>query len=114
MPFGGSLTEQAELPKGSERSLDDPFEVETQPAGRGPSPDSMTLPRWALYPLGVVDCLEQRAPFPDGFDLTFVATLPKQKGLSSSANSPTGSGAAFTRRERRPLNRPQSGSSPKA
>ena len=88
------------------RSLDDPFEVETQPAGRGPSPDSMTLPRWALYPLGVVDCLEQRAPFPDGFDLTFVATLPKQKGLSSSAALEVATAFALTELFGRHMERP--------
>jgi galactokinase len=76
------------------RSLDDPFEVETLSTG-GPNPDSMTLPRWALYPLGVVDVLDAVAPFDAGFDLTYVATLPKQKGVSSSAALEVGTGLAL-------------------
>ncbi|MBL8714626.1 MAG: hypothetical protein JNL79_01450 [Myxococcales bacterium] len=31
IPFGGSLTQEAELPEGAERSLDDPFEEKKQP-----------------------------------------------------------------------------------
>jgi galactokinase len=75
------------------RSLDEPFEVET---GAGtPSADSMTLPRWALYPLGVIETMEQHAPFEAGFDLTYVATLPKQKGISSSAALEVGTAYAL-------------------
>jgi galactokinase len=77
------------------RSLDDPFEVETEHES-APNPDSMTLPRWALYPLGVIDILQNHIPFETGFDLTFVATLPKQKGLSSSAALEVGTGFALS------------------
>jgi galactokinase len=87
------------------RSLDDPFEVETRPAGRGPSADSMTLPRWALYPLGVVEGLEMREPFDSGVDVTYVATLPKQKGLSSSAALEVGTALALSELFGRPTER---------
>src|SRR5438105_4490736 len=49
------------------RSLDDPFEVETSGESSA-NPDSMTLPRWALYPLGVIDIIQQRTPLDSGFD----------------------------------------------
>jgi len=87
------------------RSLDDAFEVETYAQGDGPSTDSMTLPRWALYPLGVIECLEAKAPFASGFDLTFTATLPKQKGLSSSAALEVATGLALTELLARPMDR---------
>ncbi len=79
------------------RSIDDPFEVETG-GGGAPSTDSMTLPRWALYPLGVMDVLEQRGHLEKGrgVDLTYVATLPKQKGLASSAALEVGTALALS------------------
>lgn len=89
------------------RSSDDPFEVETQSGG--PSADSLTLPRWALYPLGVAEVLEEDNRFEGGFDLTFVATLPKQKGLSSSAALEVGTAFALNELFGRSIDRPQLG-----
>lgn len=62
----------------------------------GPFPeDSATVPRWALYPLGVIEELEAEAPFASGFDLTYVSTLPKGIGLASSASVEVGTGLAI-------------------
>jgi galactokinase len=61
----------------------------------GSVPDSSTVPRWALYPLGVIEELERAGPFETGFDLTFVSTLPKGMGLSSSASVEVGTALAI-------------------
>jgi galactokinase len=48
-----------------------------------------------MYPLAVVEALEKTGPLPDGFELTYVATLPAGMGLSSSASLEVGTGLAL-------------------
>lgn len=84
------------------RSLSEAIEVELE--GRGPTPESLTLPRWALYPLGTIDMIESAlGDFEGGFDLTFVSTLPKGLGLSSSAALEIATGLALSELFERPV-----------
>jgi galactokinase len=65
--------------------------------------DSATIPLWAMYPLGVIDELEHAAALDAGFDVTYVSTLPKGMGLSSSASLQVGTVLALSELFGRPV-----------
>jgi galactokinase len=70
--------------------------IDLELEGPGPTPESLTVPRWAMYPLGVIDELERHGgPFEAGFDVTYVSTLPQGMGLSSSASLLVGTALAL-------------------
>ncbi len=69
-------------------------DLEVDP-GLAETPDQLTCPRWALYPLGVARAMDDVAPLGFGFDVTFAASLPAGQGLGSSAALEVGAAVAL-------------------